>query len=164
MIEITDSYLRTLETRLGECSTYAQFSEFFIKNRSILYSGRAFKMFIVRLAVIKEGSTEQSTRKMCDILLDDIFEEHQIAFISNDKGTTPLPISLQFYSEEGKVLEDTLTEIIKATYIKAKGKRKEVCRVLGISNEKFDELVEDDKERRKIINDTRKNFKTIKDQ
>jgi len=162
MIDITESFLRTLQFRLEECSTYAQFSEFFIKNKSILYNETSYKLFTARLSYIKLTSNDNMTRKMCDDLFEDIEEEHSITYVSDSKGK--LPFNLQFHTEEGRVYKDAVTEMIKAVYIKAKGKKKEVCRILGIEPQALEKLLDSDKDRRRVIIDAKKSFKVLKDQ
>jgi hypothetical protein len=161
MIDITDSFLRTLEFRLGECSSYAQFSEFYVKNKSILYNEQAFELFTARLNAIKRSCDDKPTRKMCDDLFDDMEDEHSISYVSDSKGK--LPILLQFNSEEGRVYRDAITEILKSVYIKTKGKKKEVCRVLGVDATMVEQLIDADKERKRIIADLKKSFKVIKE-
>lgn len=161
MITITESFIRTLQFRLDECSTYAQFSEFFIKNKSVLYNSESYKMFVSRLLTIKSNYSDNLIRRMCDNLLEDMESEHSISSASNGKGT--LPILLQFNTEEGSVLNDGITEIVKSIFIRAKGKRKEVSRVLGISIEALDSLIDSDRSRKKVILEAKKAFKVLKD-
>jgi hypothetical protein len=161
MITITDSFMRTLQFRLDECSTFAQFSEFFVKNKSMLYNSESYKMFVTRLNSIKNNYSDNMIRRMCDDLLEDLEEEHGITSTSSGKGS--LPILLQFNTEEGNVLNDGITEILKSVFIRARGKKKEVSRILGISTEALDSMIDSDKIRKKVILEAKKAFKVLKD-
>lgn len=161
MIDINESFLRTLQFRLDECSSFAQFSEFYIKNQSILYNAEAFKLFTGRLNKIKKASTDSQTRSMCDELYSDIEEGHSIMYVSEASGK--LPISLQFHTEEGRVYRDTITEVLKAVFVQTKGRKKEACRVLGVDALMLDQMVDADKERKRIIGELKKSFKIIKE-
>jgi hypothetical protein len=164
MIDITESFLRTLHFRLDECSTYAQFREFFVKNKSILYNNESYSLFSSRLTFLRESCSDRTIRKMCDDLQEDMESERGIVSPSGGKPSKgSLPLSLNFNTDEGSVLRDAVTEVIRAIYFRAKGKRKEVSRILGISTDELDALIDNDKLRKRVILETKKSFKVLKD-
>lgn len=168
MDKIDMTFLRSVQSKIDDCSSALQLRQVFSRFKPYLYNGQISNSFMSRLETIREISDNPD---MCDELEDEIETEIKISRVckpnqiipekkrSNrgrrkDKPLEPeskLVMEFSLETTEGRVLEDVLNQTIKIILEKSLGKKKEASRILGLSYKELLSKLRDIPELRKYM-------------
>lgn len=153
MDKIDMTFLRTVLSRIDDCTSPIQLRDTLEKYKPYLYNGQIQEAFVARLEVIKEMSKDEFNDSKCEELEEDMGIEIQISSVCKlnsfvpeyktrpkrgrrkDKPLTSdseLTIEISFNTKEGEVLEDTINAVVQVIIEKSLGKKKEASRILGM--------------------------------
>ena len=170
------TFLRTVLSRIEDCTSPIQLREVLERYKPYLYNGQIQEAFKTRLTIVKSFSNDSFNDEKCEELEEEMELEIQISSVCKLnqfvpeyktrpqrgrrkdkplKSDSELKIEVSFSTREGDVLEDCITAVVKIIIEKSLGKKKEAGRILGMD---YKEL----SQRLREIPELRKHMKKVK--
>jgi len=177
MDKIDMTFLRTVLAKIEDCSSPLHLRKVLEQFKPYLYNGQIYRAFKLRCEALREINGDAFSQEKCDELEEELEVESQIASVCKISAVVPPPtprnkrgrkkdlpleasnvlhIELKLSSFEGRVLDDTIIEVLKVIIEKALGKKKETARILGISEADLAERMRNSPELRKFAKHVRK--------
>jgi hypothetical protein len=161
---IDESFIKYLSSKISETSSIVQLQELFIKNKKHCYSERVSNLFMDKSVWFEQLAADNFTRSQCERLKEDV--ECELDFISKTSAKKVednfINFYMQFQTREGRILDDCLRELFKLIIKKTSGRKKEACRILGITEEQFNIYSDNTKEIKAFTRNYKKEVRSTK--
>ena len=151
------TFLRTVLSKIEDCTGPIQLRAVLNKYKPYLYNGQIQEAFNQRIKVLIELATTTFDTDKCDELEEELELEIQIASVCKINTLVPikekpkrgrrkdkplqsdseLTVELTFKTKEGAVLDDAINAVIGIIIEKSLGKKKEASRILGMDYKKM---------------------------
>lgn len=137
MQKITDSFIRSVQANVEECSSIVQLCEVFKRFQPYIYNDDIFNSFLAKVDFFEARSVDCFISGKCEDLRDDLEIERTITMIGSETKQDSLEINMVFYGKDGELLQSCVDELVRLVLTMAKGKKAEAARILGVHKADF---------------------------
>jgi hypothetical protein len=139
---IDSAFLKSLDFKVKDCSTIAQLDALYKLFKRLDYSAELRQIFKLQCEILlnKSKRTCESDFNQCCALFEELTQPPQM-HLNDSSNNGDITLILRSNIRDGAIYQDTLATLISGLLLRAGGRKGEVCRTLGITDQELSFLI-----------------------